>query len=79
MIRLLAVACLVALPALPVLAKSFTMAGADVTLVVNHDGSVDVTEFLTYSFDGSFSGAYRDIDLRHGESVEVVSVGDENG
>ncbi|MEX0699912.1 MAG: DUF2207 domain-containing protein, partial [Acidimicrobiia bacterium] len=41
---------------------------------VEPDGSVVVTENLTYSFDGSFSGAYREIPLRAGESITDVTV-----
>lgn len=73
----LVVAALVLTPALPALAKSYWMAEADVAVVVNPDGVLDVTELLTYSFDGSFSGAYRDIRVRPGESIDVISVGDE--
>ena len=54
------------LPALPALAKSYHIAGADVEIVVEDDGSLLVTEYLTYDFDGSFTGAYRDIPLRSG-------------
>ncbi|MFV1961476.1 MAG: DUF2207 domain-containing protein, partial [Acidimicrobiia bacterium] len=78
-LRLLIVTALVVVPATAALAKSFWMAGADVTVVVNDDGSLGVTELLTYDFSGDFSGAYRDIPLRPGESIEIISVGDEGG
>jgi uncharacterized membrane protein len=55
------------------------MDGAEVTIEVNADGSLTVAEVLTYDFSGQFSGAYRDIRLRPGETVQVVSVGDELG
>ena len=37
-------------------AKSFWMSEADVEIVVNDDGSLSITESLTYDFDGDFSG-----------------------
>lgn len=66
----------VALTALtvPALAESFSLPAAEVTLVVNDDGSVTVTERLTYRFDGSFSGAFREIPLRAGEAISSVGV-----
>ena len=66
------------LPALPAIAKSYDIAGADVEIVVEEDGALLITEHLIYDFDGSFTGAYRDIPLRSGESFEFVSVSDEN-
>jgi uncharacterized membrane protein len=60
-------------------AKSYWMDSADVTVTVNSDGSLNVIEVLGFSFSGDFSGAYRDIRLRSGESIQVVSVSDENG
>ena len=72
-LRLLFALALLLLPALPASAKSYSMAGADVTIVVNGDGSLEVTELLTFDFSGSFSGAYRDIRFREGERIEVVA------
>jgi uncharacterized membrane protein len=72
--RLLVVAALVAVPALPATAKSFELPGAQVDLAVQPDGSVLVTEQITFDFDGSFSGAYREIPLRAGEQIVEVSV-----
>jgi len=74
---LIAVIAMVVLPAIPALAKSYHIAEADVTIVVEPDGSLLVTERLTFDFDGSFSGAYRDIPLSGDETFELVSVGDE--
>ncbi len=76
---LLIVTVLVVVPATAALAKSFWIANADVTVVVDEDGSLLVTELLTFDFSGDFSGAYRDIPLRPGERIAVVSVGDEGG
>jgi uncharacterized membrane protein len=36
-----------------------------------------ITERLTYDFDGDFTGAYRDVELKGDESFELISVGDE--
>ena len=80
--RLLAVVVVLAalaVPALPALARSYWISDAQVDIEVNSDGSLTVTEILSYSFDGSFSGAYRDIRVRGGEEVEVIAVGDEDG
>lgn len=74
---LIAAIALVVVPATPALAKSYHIAEADVTIVVEPDGSLLVTERLTFDFDGSFSGAYRDILLSGDETFELVSVGDE--
>ena len=38
-------------------AKSFDLPQASVTVVVETDGSLRVTEQLTYAFSGAFSGA----------------------
>ncbi|MEE8374793.1 MAG: DUF2207 domain-containing protein [Acidimicrobiia bacterium] len=78
-LRLLIVTVLVVVPATAAVAKSFWIANADVTVVVNDDGSLQVTEWLTFDFSGDFSGAYRDIRLRPGEAITVVSVGDAGG
>ena len=77
--RAILVGSLLLLPALPAVAKSFSMQNADVTAVVLPDGSIEVTEILGFRFSGDFSGAYRDIPLRSGEELTVISVGDENG
>ncbi|MFN2487632.1 MAG: DUF2207 domain-containing protein, partial [Acidimicrobiia bacterium] len=59
---------------LPALAQEFTLPRADIEVIVNPDGSIDVTERITYLFDGSFSGGYREIPLRAGESISGVTV-----
>ena len=55
-------------------AKSFELPRADVVADVQPDGSVVVTENISYLFSGSFEGGYREIPLRDGMSVEDVSV-----
>src|SRR5215212_7667644 len=59
-------------------AKSFTLPRAAVVADVQPDGSVVVTENITYDFSGSFEGGYREIPLKDGMSVSDVSVS-ENG
>ena len=55
-------------------AKSFTLIQAEVTVQVAEDGSLHVDELISYAFSGPFSGAYRDIPLRPGESTRDVLV-----
>ena len=74
--RLFAAVALVVVPALPALAKSYHIASADVTIVVEPEGSILVTERLTFDFDGSFSGAYRDVLLSGDQTFELISVGE---
>ncbi len=70
---------LVGVLASPADAKSYTIDSADTDIVVNDDASLSVTERITYDFSGSFSGAYRDIPLRQGESISHVTVRDAGG
>ena len=55
-------------------AKSFDLPQANVAIQVAKDGSLVVDEDITYSFNGSFSGGYRDIPLRSGESIDQIAV-----
>jgi hypothetical protein len=43
----------------PAQAKSYRLVNADKTFRVQQDGSVKVVEQLTFSFSGTFHGAYR--------------------
>ena len=70
----LLVAAALLLTAGPALAQEFELPSADVEIQVSPDGSLIVTERITFSFDGSFSGAYREIPLGSGESVSDVGV-----
>ena len=54
--------------------KSFELPRAKVVADVQPDGSVLVTEEITYLFSGSFEGGYREIPLKEGMSVSDVSV-----
>jgi uncharacterized membrane protein len=55
-------------------AKSYTITNADVDLGLDQDGALLVTEHLTFDYDGSFVGAYRDIPLAFGEKIRDVQV-----
>ena len=59
-------------------AKSFTLPQAAISVQVAKDGSLLVDEHITYAFSGPFSGGFRDIPLRDGESIDRVRV-TENG
>ncbi|MDH3517530.1 MAG: DUF2207 domain-containing protein, partial [Acidimicrobiia bacterium] len=74
LLRLVIVGVLVFGPATAAGAKSFWLSEATVDVVVNPDGSLDITESLTFDFSGSFSGAYRDIPLDPGESITEIEV-----
>jgi hypothetical protein len=54
--------------------KAFDLPRASVVAEVQPDGSVLVTENITYDFAGSFEGGYREIPLKDGMRVEDVSV-----
>ena len=77
LLRLGMIAGLIALPVLPASAKSFHLSAADVRVEIELDGALLVTEDITFDFSGSFSGAYRDIPLKPGETFQLVSVSDE--
>ena len=47
---------------------------ASEALRVLEDGSIGVTEAITFSFSGQFQGAYREIPSRFGESVDLRSI-----
>ena len=51
-------------------AKSYSLPAADIAVQIQPDGSLRVREQITFDFSGSFSGAYRDIPLRRGESID---------
>ena len=55
-------------------AKRFTLPRADVALTIARDGSVRVAERISFRFEGQFTGAYRDVPLHAGQSIDRVSV-----
>ncbi len=55
-------------------AKSFSLPQAQVTILVDRDGALHVTEELTYTFSGSFSGGYREIPRLDVGDVTNISV-----
>ncbi len=65
---------LLALPSAAFADKSYTVSQAFVTVTLSHDGEVLVREDLTFSYDGFFTGAYRDIPLAADVQVRDVSV-----
>ena len=54
--------------------RSYQLVHAQVHGVLERDGELAVSEAITFRFNGSFSGAYRDIPLDAGEEVVDVSV-----
>ena len=76
--RALIVFLLVVAPATAAFAKSYWLSEADIDIVVNSDGSLSITERITFDFSGDFSGAYRDIPLGPGEIIERITVSDES-
>lgn len=57
--------------------KKFDVGRAKTQLLVQRDGSLDVTEQLRYRFsDHSFSGAFRDIALQPGVTLKRIGVRD---
>jgi len=55
-------------------AKSFELPKAEAVAEVQPDGSVLITEKITYDFSGYFEGGYREIPLKSGMGVTDVSV-----
>lgn len=73
-----AVGGLVLLATPPANAKSYDLPSAKVVMTVRPDGSLEVTEDITFKFSGSFSGAERSIPVRSFERLDAVTVS-ENG
>jgi hypothetical protein len=70
-----AVACLSALlGASDAAAKFFTLPAADVEVQIRPDGSLGVTEHITFLFSGPFEGAFREVPLREGERIDAMGV-----
>lgn len=56
--------------------KAFQVDTADVTVAVQPDATLQVTERLRFAFAGSFTGAYRDIPLASGVTLQDIAVSD---
>lgn len=70
----LALAALLAAPASALADKSYTISQAAVNVTVARNGEVLMREDLTFSFDGFFTGAYRDIPLAPDVKADDVEV-----
>jgi hypothetical protein len=75
-----ALAALVVLAAMaePAAAKSYKIVDANVDLRLAANGDLLVREDLTFDFDGSFEGAYRDIPTIAGQRITDVQVSEGN-
>ena len=73
LIAIAALAAVLALPS-PAEARSADIVDADVQLRLAPDASLLVSEHLTFQYDGTFEGSYRDIPLLHGERITDVRV-----
>ena len=54
--------------------KSYAIESIRVDARVAPDGSMQVTELISYRFDGRFSYAYRDVPLKRGEDLTEIGV-----
>lgn len=59
-------------------AKDYAIPGIVVNAEIAPDGALEIAESITYAFDGSYSYAYRDIELTRGETLSDIEVW-ENG
>lgn len=57
--------------------KSYSIDFADISLIVNPNGLLNVNETFEYNFNGQFKGVYRDIPLKEGESIRNINVSTE--
>jgi uncharacterized membrane protein len=73
-IAVLAVVALALGLAAPASAKTADITDADVALRLAPDGSLLITERLTFDYEGHFEGSYRDIVLRHDERITDVTL-----
>jgi hypothetical protein len=70
-----ALAALLLPPAAP--ARDYHVAAAAETFRVAPDGSIHVTERLTFAFDGTYHGAFRLIPSLPGESISEVALSED--
>ncbi len=55
-------------------AVDYSLTDAKVDLLVGENGLLNVNEAITYHFDSSANGVYRDIPLKKGQSIENLEV-----
>lgn len=55
-------------------AKSYTVDRIESDVVADRDGALHVTEFITFTFDGRFRYAFRDLPIAAGEQLSDVRV-----
>ena len=70
----LSLVALAVAPASALADRSFSVSQASVDVTLARTGEVLVRENLTFSFDGFFTGAYRDIPLAHGVTAHDIDV-----
>lgn len=54
--------------------RSYYMSGFKVNAQLDSSGSMDVTEEITYEFDGSFRGVYRTLKTAGSDGIEAIEV-----
>jgi uncharacterized membrane protein len=72
--RLLLLSCSLGLALTPLYAKSYTVDQLAVEAQIQPDGRLNIRETIRYSFDGSFSFAFREIPMKAGEAIENIQV-----
>ena len=60
-------------------AKSYEMTNVRIDAVVQPNGDVEVTEYRTFDFDGSFSSVHWDVPLTNAQGIEVQGAGEVQG
>jgi uncharacterized membrane protein len=54
--------------------RSYSIEHSWIDLTVGSNGLLHVNETFQYSFDGEFSGVYRDITIRDGQNISNIKV-----
>ncbi|MCH3963328.1 MAG: DUF2207 domain-containing protein [Clostridium sp.] len=62
------------LPAKALASDSVNLSKFYIYSTINEDGSVSMKELITFDFDGSYNGAYRDISTRNTDGIYGVNV-----
>src|SRR5262249_50652333 len=75
---LAAAAAAAAVAAAPAAASSYSLEKADVSVRIQKNGALSVTERLQVFFFGQFTYGYRDIPTREGESIDHITVASED-